>query len=135
MNTTRTAALELCRQMYLRKGIHLSQGEANDIVNTINAAQVRQVEQVEYNGPVYEREHDNSRLSKQHVAIFNLMSDAKWRTLKEISAILGYPESSISAQLRHLRKPRFGSHTVNKEIRGERKRGLYQYQLIVNVNQ
>jgi DNA-binding CsgD family transcriptional regulator len=133
MNTTRTAALELCKQMYLRRDIHLSTQEAEEMIRSINAAQVRQVEEEDYNGPVYEREHDNSRLSKQHIAIFNLMSDGKWRTLKEIALVLGYPESSISAQLRHLRKPRFGSHTVNKEIRGERKKGLYQYQLIVNV--
>lgn len=31
-----------------------------------------------------------------------------------------------------MRKERFGSHIVNKRVRGERKAGLYEYQVIVN---
>lgn len=85
-----------------------------------------------FNGAEYVPEQDNERLCKQHENIFNLMKDGKWRTLKEIATLLHYPESSISAQLRHMRKPRFGSHTVNRRSKGERTRGLFEYQLIVN---
>ena len=42
----------------------------------------------------------------------------------------GDPPESVSAQLRHLRKERFGSHTVEKKYLGD---GLYVYRLIVNV--
>jgi len=64
--------------------------------------------------------------------IFNLMQDAKWRTLREISQATGDPPASISAQLRHLRKPVYGSHSVNSKTLGLRTIGLFQYQLIVN---
>jgi len=34
--------------------------------------------------------------------------------------------------LRHLRKDRFGSHVVEKQPRGDRSHGLFEYRLIVN---
>jgi len=40
-----------------------------------------------------------------------------WLTLRELAAITGYGEASISAQLRHLRKPRFGSFVLEKRVR------------------
>lgn len=45
------------------------------------------------------------------------MLDGFWRTLSEIARELGYPEASVSAQLRHLRKPEFGSYLVDKRRR------------------
>jgi hypothetical protein len=69
------------------------------------------------------------RLTGQLERIFTLMKDGVPRTLSDISLATGDPPASISAQLRHLRKPRFGSHTVHKEHVGG---GLYTYQLIVN---
>lgn len=45
------------------------------------------------------------------------MKDGKARTLKEIEDITGDPQSSISAQLRNLRKASFGSHVVTKQRR------------------
>lgn len=85
-----------------------------------------------FNGAVYEPKHDDVRLTGQLERIFSLMKDGSWRTLYEISEFTGDPEASISAQLRHLRKARFGSHTVEKQPRGERAIGLYEYRLIVN---
>jgi len=77
-----------------------------------------------FNGEDYDPLRDNSRLSAQLNRIKNLMLDGKSRTLREIAEITGDPEASISAQLRHLRKERFGSHTVDKKYLGS---GLYNY--------
>ncbi len=59
------------------------------------------------------------------------MKDSRWRTLPEIENATGDPAASISAQLRHLRKEKFGSHTVNKRHRGDESKGYYEYQVIV----
>ena len=40
-----------------------------------------------------------------------------WLTLHELSRLTGYGEASVSAQLRHLRKPRYGGFLVNKRVR------------------
>lgn len=82
-----------------------------------------------FDGSDYEPERDDVRLTGQIQRIFDLMKDGKQRTLQQIAEATGDPPASISAQLRHLRKPRFGSHAVKKDYRGE---GLYLYRLIVN---
>jgi DNA-binding transcriptional regulator GbsR (MarR family) len=71
---------------------------------------------------------DFDRLVGQTKDIFELMKDQSWRTLAEIETILGYPQASISAQLRHLRKLRFGGHTVEKRRRNDG--AVWEYQLI-----
>lgn len=81
-----------------------------------------------FNGSDYDHDRDAPRLTAQMLRVFDLMRDGEWRSLREIAAATGDPESSVSAQLRHLRKPRFGRHTVDKEHRGN---GLYVYRLIV----
>lgn len=86
-----------------------------------------------FHGSDYEPKHDKARLTSQIKVIFDLMKDAKFRTLGEISELTGYGESSISAQLRNLRKPQNGGHTVNKMVIGSREIGLYSYQLIINT--
>lgn len=88
-----------------------------------------------FNGPDYVPELDHERLTGQIKRVFNCMSDQRWRTLNEIAQITGDPEASVSAQLRHLRKARFGSHTVIKRRRGEPKQGLFEYQLIPSYTQ
>ena len=40
-----------------------------------------------------------------------------WLTLSEISALTRYGEASISAQLRHLRKPQYGAYAIDKHVR------------------
>ena len=84
---------------------------------------------VRFNGSDYDPQRDDDRLSGQLLRIWDFMKDSKWRTLNEISQATGDPQASISAQLRHLRKPRFGAHTVEKEYLGN---GLYQYKVIPN---
>ena len=74
---------------------------------------------------------DTARLTGQIKRIYNLMKDRQWRTLGEIEAETGDPQASISAQLRHLRKKRFGGHDVDKNLRNDM--GLWEYRLIPNV--
>ena len=83
-----------------------------------------------FNGPAYDPALDQVRLTGQALRVFRIMSDGKWWTLGEIAQTTGDPEASISAQLRHLRKPRFGGHTVNKRRRGEPGHGWWEYQLV-----
>ena len=40
-----------------------------------------------------------------------------WLTLDEIARLTHYPQTSISAQLRHLRKPVYGAFVVEKQRR------------------
>jgi hypothetical protein len=84
-----------------------------------------------FNGSDYNPDKDDVRLRGQILRIYKLMKDGKWRTLYEIEAGTGDPQASISAQLRHLRKKRFGSNTVNKRPRGLREGGLFEYQLVL----
>lgn len=59
---------------------------------------------------------------------------ATWLTLDELSKLTHYPPASISAQLRHLRKPRYGGfavekrcRAVNKAMRAEGVGALWEY--------
>ena len=40
-----------------------------------------------------------------------------WLSLDELSRMTGYPPASISAQLRHLRKERYGAYSLGKRQR------------------
>lgn len=84
-----------------------------------------------FNGPDYVPERDNPRLKGQIGRVKDLMQDGRWRTLQQIADATGDPPASISAQLRHLRKPRFGSHVVEKQYLGG---GLFEYRLLLNEN-
>ena len=68
-------------------------------------------------GSVCEPEIDGKRLGKQCEKIRDYMLKNSWKTLAEIEEVLGYPQASISAQLRHLRKERFGGYGVEKHRR------------------
>jgi hypothetical protein len=88
------------------------------------------VEAARFAGSDYDPAQDNGRLTGQIRRVFDAMRDGQWRTLAELEVITKDPPASISAQLRHLRKARFGGYAVNKRTRGDRKAGLYEYQLI-----
>lgn len=87
----------------------------------------------DFQGSDYVRAHDHLRLGAQILRVAQAMQDGQWRTLGEIAQITSDPEASVSAQLRHLRKPKFGEHTVEKRARGDRDRGCFEYRLIVNA--
>jgi hypothetical protein len=59
-----------------------------------------------------------------------------WLTLDELAKLTHYPPASISAQLRHLRKPENGGYVVEKQpraigkvLRGEDFGTVWEYQL------
>lgn len=79
-----------------------------------------------FNGSDYVPSRDDARLEKQLDRVFNYMNDNEWHTLREIATATNDPESSVSAQIRHLRKERFGSHVISKEYIDN---GLYKYRL------
>lgn len=83
-----------------------------------------------FNGSDYDPVFDDVRLRGQIARIYGLMKDGQWRTLAEIEVLTGDPPASISAQLRHLRKERFGSHIISKRPRGDRLHGLFEYKLV-----
>lgn len=82
-----------------------------------------------FSGSDIKADRDNARLGCQLERIFDAMKDGQARTLDWIATLTGDPPASISAQLRHLRKAQFGSHTVTKKYLGD---GLYEYTLLVN---
>jgi hypothetical protein len=89
-----------------------------------------------FQGSNYNPVFDKSRLEKQIGRIEQLMSDFKWRTLKEMETELeqkypdsNFPQASISAQCRNIRKE--GKYDFEKRSRGARKQGLWEYKLIV----
>lgn len=85
---------------------------------------------MKFDGVTYEAEHDEKRLTTQAMKIYKFMSNENWQTLQEISRATNAPEASASACLRDFRKKRWGQHVVERRIRGERKRGLYEYRVM-----
>ena len=83
-------------------------------------------------GPAYEKALDETRVLDQMGRIKAFMLDGAWSTLREISAVTHAPESSVSAQLRHCRKPRFGGFTVEKR---RRTTGTWEYRLLPPVEE
>lgn len=81
----------------------------------------------DFDGATYERERDHIRLAKQGFAVWSILLDREWHTLRELARATGYPEASISARIRDLRKPKFGGHTVEHECLGA---GTWRYRLI-----
>ena len=68
------------------------------------------------------REETNRKTArKQREVIRDVMLSAglcaTWLTLDELAKLTQYPPASISAQLRHLRKARFGGYAVAKRRR------------------
>jgi hypothetical protein len=78
-------------------------------------------------GVTFVAKFDMDRLNDQMKRVYSLMSDSNWRTLSEIAKITGDPESSVSARLRDLRKPKFGGLMVNRRRRFQ---GTYEYQVL-----
>ena len=84
-----------------------------------------------FDGETYDHPKDSPRLTTQYRKVFSLMLDGGWHTLRDMSAATGFPEASISARLRDMRKKRFGEHTV-KHRRREHEKGTWEYQLSPN---
>ena len=83
-----------------------------------------------FDGDTYEAEFDEKRLASQMGRVWLALQEGEWLTLSELATRVGAPEASVSARLRDLRKKRFGSHVIERRPRGERKHGLFEYQLV-----
>ena len=86
-------------------------------------------------GPEYNATVDRRRLDTQMERIRLYMLGVEWRTFDEIQRDLErmfhptrFPAASISAQLRHLKKPAFGYYTLEKRRR--KSAGLFEYRLL-----
>lgn len=79
-----------------------------------------------FDGSTFVPELDRTRLKAQLVRVRELMRDGLPRTLSQIADATGDPESSVSARLRDLRKPRYGMWTV---CRKRLPNGLHMYWL------
>lgn len=76
-------------------------------------------------------EDAQARANTQRQHVFEVMKDGKPRTISAIAQAIGArPESipAIGARLRDFRKPKFGSHTVEKK---EVRPGLFEYKLVI----
>jgi hypothetical protein len=76
-------------------------------------------------------ERKPAQLAGQILRVFDVMRGAEWLSLLELRERTGDPIASISAQLRNLRKPEFGSHTILRRRREPAERGLHEYHLVV----
>lgn len=85
-----------------------------------------------FDGITYDHARDSARLGDQMTAVFDLMKDGQWRTLQQISIAALAPESSVSARLRDLRKPRFGGYRVARRYVCK---GCFVYQLVLRENE
>ena len=86
------------------------------------------------------REPKRAPRRRQRDVLRDVMLSARecetWLTLDELAKLTHYPPASISAQLRHLRKPEYGGFAVEKRprtvgavLRGEDFGTVWEYQL------
>ena len=81
----------------------------------------------EFDGKHYDKTKDKTRLTKQMQGVYDCINMGSWKTVEEISKVTGYPQPSISAQLRNLRKEKFGGLDVRGRYRvGTR---IFEYRL------
>jgi len=76
-----------------------------------------------FGGATYDPARDRERLGRQLCAVVELMADGKARTLQEIARETGFPEASISARLRDIRK-HYGTDAMESR-RGDRNQWIY----------
>ena len=57
---------------------------------------------------------------------FEVLSDGRWHTLKELAEKTGFPEASVSCSIRTLRKPDYGRFSIEKEYDATNRVYLYR---------
>jgi len=85
------------------------------------------ITEIHFDGADYQPTLDQQRLTGQLDTIRSIMLDQRWHTVDDIVAKTRFPANSVQAQLRNLRKPRFGGYQVEK--RRVTDTGLYEYRL------
>ena len=83
-----------------------------------------------FDGSDYVHERDSVRLTGQLKRIYEQIKDGEWYTLNAIAEGTEDPPASVSAQLRNLRKERFGGHIIEKKHLNN---GLYIYRLVKEI--
>ena len=81
----------------------------------------------EFDGKHYEGKTDKERLARQIKGVHDHISSGAWKTVEEISMATGYPQPSVSAQLRNLRKEKFGGLDVEGRYRADTR--IFEYKL------
>jgi hypothetical protein len=79
-------------------------------------------------GTTFVQEIDGHRLNAQQAAVYSLMRDGRFRTLREIEDLTGFPQASISARLRDLRKA-----PLNRDVQRRRREsqgGTWEYAVL-----
>ena len=91
---------------------------------------IRALPAVSFGGETYVPSLDRERLADQFLRVWDLMIDQKWRTLREIAAVTGDPEASISARLRDVRKD-WGEDAMLRRRRPgiDARAGVHEYRL------
>ena len=82
-----------------------------------------------FDGDDIDHERDCARLTGQLKRVYEYMHTHEWCSLQDISEATSDPEASVSAQIRNLRKDRFGAHTIDRKYHGN---GLYEYKMTIN---
>lgn len=80
-----------------------------------------------FKGGTYVPARDHARLCGQLLKTYDVMKDKEWHSLREISVLIGGTEASISARIRDLRKPEYGSHSIERK---HVKNGLFLYRMV-----
>jgi hypothetical protein len=91
-------------------------------------------------GNIRKRERKRIARRRQRDVLCDVLLSARqcetWLTLDELAKLTHYPPASISAQLRHLRKPQYGGFMVDKRpraagavLRGEDFGVVWEYQI------
>lgn len=92
--------------------------------------------EISFDGPCFDWKLDHTRLTTLMALIFLEIRDGIFKTVEQIQWDITVnhrrrcSQTSISAILRHFRKEKYGSHTVNtKRIK---ETGLFKYQFVFN---
>lgn len=87
----------------------------------------KRVPKARFNGSDYVPARDDERLGNQLERVFEVLRHGEWMTLEELAMRAKAPAASASAQMRHLKKPRFGCWLIEKDYVVD---GIYYYRLV-----
>lgn len=88
---------------------------------------VSQNAQEPFDGITYQ-DKDYTRLSGQLLRVFEVMKDGRWYGASQLCELANVSPLSITARIRDLRKPKFGSHTIERKLISG---GYHEYRLVV----
>lgn len=83
-----------------------------------------------FDGDTFDAQEDGSRLTRQLYKIRHIMARGQWHTLAQLESLTGYPQASISARLRDLRKERHGAWDIQRR-RVPGMPGVHEYRALM----